>query len=174
MYQELENMFDGVIDQALSNLDGNDLGRTVIHHPKLTNDIYVPLRKMDDLSGNGVPEHIQNVMNSHQDMDMTDRFTSMLVPWNCPKGEQNYPSRHYRVTIILLQGFRLVGSFGFNGPLRQYFSLYRAVSQREGERGEKGQMRVKMSKQPPPAPITSAVGPCPTHIKIVERPGTGS
>ena len=26
---------------------------------------------------------------------------------------------------------------GFNGPLRQYFSLYRAVSQREGERGKK-------------------------------------
>ena len=26
---------------------------------------------------------------------------------------------------------------GFNGPLGQYFSLYRAVSQREGERGEK-------------------------------------
>ena len=32
----------------------------------------------------------------------------------------------------------LVGCFGFNGPLRQYFSLYRAVSQRGGERGEKG------------------------------------
>ena len=31
----------------------------------------------------------------------------------------------------------LVGCFGFNGPLRQYFSLYRAVSQREGERGKK-------------------------------------
>ena len=31
-----------------------------------------------------------------------------------------------------------VGCFGFNGPLRQYFSLYRAVSQREGERKEKG------------------------------------
>ena len=31
----------------------------------------------------------------------------------------------------------LVGSFGLNGPLRQYFSLYRAVSQREGERKEK-------------------------------------
>ena len=44
----------------------------------------------------------------------------------------------------------LVGCFGFNGPLRQYFSLYRAVSQRAGERGEKGQSRVKMSKQPPP------------------------
>ena len=32
----------------------------------------------------------------------------------------------------------LVGCFGFNGLLRQYFSLYRAVSQREGEREEKG------------------------------------
>ena len=40
--------------------------------------------------------------------------------------------------------------FGLSGPLRQYFSLYRAVSQREGERGEKGWRRVKMSKQPPP------------------------
>ena len=32
----------------------------------------------------------------------------------------------------------LVGYFGLNDPLRQYFSLYRVVSQREGEREEKG------------------------------------
>ena len=31
----------------------------------------------------------------------------------------------------------LVGCFGFYGPLRQYFSLYRAVSQIEVKRGEK-------------------------------------
>ena len=31
-----------------------------------------------------------------------------------------------------------------------------------------------MSKQPPPAPTASAVGPCPTVIQIVARPGTGS
>ena len=42
----------------------------------------------------------------------------------------------------------IVGCFGLNGPLRQYFSLYRAVPRREGERGGKGQTRVKMSKQP--------------------------
>ena len=35
-------------------------------------------------------------------------------------------------------------------------------------------MRVKMSIQPPPAPTESAVGPCPTVIQIVGRPGTGS
>ena len=31
----------------------------------------------------------------------------------------------------------LVGCFGFNGPLRQYFSLYLSISQREIDRGEK-------------------------------------
>ena len=31
----------------------------------------------------------------------------------------------------------LVGCFGFNDPSRQYFSLYLAVSQREGEREER-------------------------------------
>ena len=36
------------------------------------------------------------------------------------------------------------------------------------------QIRVKMSKQPPPAPTASAVGPCPTEIQIVGRPDTGS
>ena len=31
-----------------------------------------------------------------------------------------------------------------------------------------------MSKPPPPAPTASAIGPCPTIIKIVGRLGTGS
>ena len=44
----------------------------------------------------------------------------------------------------------LVGCFGFNGPLRQYFSLYRAVSHREGERGEKGQCEKKCPNNPHP------------------------
>ena len=35
-------------------------------------------------------------------------------------------------------------------------------------------MRVKMSKQPPPAPTASAEGPGPTIIQIVGRPGTGN
>ena len=35
-------------------------------------------------------------------------------------------------------------------------------------------MRVKMSKPSPSAPTASAIGPCPTVIKIVGRTGTGS
>ena len=67
----------------------------------------------------------------------------------------------------------LVGWFGFNGPLRQYFNLYRAVSQREGVRKENDR-RGKNVQTIQPAPAASAVGPCPTVIKIVGRPGTGS
>ena len=75
----------------------------------------------------------------------------------------------YRNQLTVSFGWS-VGWFGFNGLLRHYFSLYRAVSQREGERGEKGQMRVKMYKQPPPAPTASAVGPCPTVIQNSRTP----
>ena len=43
-----------------------------------------------------------------------------------------------RVTRVNEKDFGwLVGCFGFNGPLRQYFSLYRAVSQ-DREKEEKG------------------------------------
>ena len=44
---------------------------------------------------------------------------------------------YYHLSFLLLSlsyGW-LVGCFGFNGPLRQYFSPYRAVSKREGEKG---------------------------------------
>ena len=42
------------------------------------------------------------------------------------------------LSFLSFSPFLWVGCFGFNGPLRQYFNLYRAVSQREGEREEKG------------------------------------
>ena len=73
-----------------------------------------------------------------------------------------------------LDGCWMVGCFGFNSPLKQYFSLYRAVSQREGEREEKREREESNNVQTtPPAPTASAIGPCPTIIQIVGRPGTG-
>ena len=44
----------------------------------------------------------------------------------------------FEQVLEFLERIWLVGCFGFNGLLRKYFSLYRAVSQRERERGEKG------------------------------------
>ena len=42
-------------------------------------------------------------------------------------------------------------------PLSQYFSLYWAISQEEGEKGEKRQIRVKMSKTTPTYRIFPAI-----------------
>ena len=44
----------------------------------------------------------------------------------------------------------LVSCFGFNGPLRQYFSLYRAVSQRVRKKREKIDERKKNPNNPHP------------------------
>ena len=60
---------------------------------------------------------------------------------------------------------RLTGCFGFNGPFRQYVSLY---SGRLPER-EKEKRRIdegKMCKQPPPALTASAIGSFRTIIQI--------
>ena len=63
-----------------------------------------------------------------------------------------------------------VGRFGVNGPLRQYFSPYRAVFQRRGERREKWETGEKLPNNPPNAPTASAVGPCHTIIQISWTP----
>ena len=48
------------------------------------------------------------------------------------------PSRQVQDRFINYRNFGWLVGFGLNGPLRQYFSLYRAAFQREGEREEKG------------------------------------
>ena len=53
-------------------------------------------------------------------------------------------------------------------------SVYIGPSPKEREKEERKDRLVKMSKQLPPAPTASTVGPCPTVIQIVGRPGTGS
>ena len=47
----------------------------------------------------------------------------------------------------------LVGCFGVNGSLRQYLSLYLAVSQREIEKKRKGRRNKKDPNKPHPHPL---------------------
>ena len=62
-----------------------------------------------------------------------------------------------------------VGCFKLNGPLRQYFNLYRAVSQKEGERKE----MIDESKNVQTTPTRTYCKrsrPCPTMITIGRTP----
>ena len=64
----------------------------------------------------------------------------MMVSFNTPINSYCSYVTHASETITQLHkvGWVFLVGFGFNGPLRQCFSLYRAISQREGERGKKG------------------------------------
>ena len=66
---------------------------------------------------------------------------SLNVILNCsPKllpGLENYTVELQWLEQLWNHDFGWLDGLGFNSPLRQYFSLYRAVSQREGERGKR-------------------------------------
>ena len=72
--------------------------------------------------------------------------TVSLYPWSITPQVvlSNRLKVHLAVVLSTMSAFEdkdLVGwlvVFWLSGPLRQYFSLYQAVSQREGERGDKG------------------------------------
>ena len=64
-------------------------------------------------------------------------FSWYLRPKNNMKGQRDTSRTYCKDSSHLsvsgqYRKYWLVGCLGFNGPLRQYFSLYRAVSQREG------------------------------------------
>ena len=62
--------------------------------------------------------------------------------------------------------------FWLSDPLRQYFSLYRAVPQREGE--DERIVESKNVQTTPTRTYCKRIGPCPHTIQIVGRPGTRS
>ena len=59
-------------------------------------------------------------------------------------------------------------------PLWDNISVYIGRLPKRGRKRREMIDESEMSKQPTPAPTASAVGPCPTVIKTVGRPGTGS
>ena len=79
--------------------------------------------------------------------DVSKQTLTLTVLLSCI----SYENLHYYPQNLFSErdGSWMVGCFGLNGPLRQYFSLYRTVSLREGEKREIIDER-KMSKQPHP------------------------
>ena len=92
---------------------------------------------------------------------------SLLVSIHFKRNVRN--AREYGLTpseTKFIQSRLLVCRSGFNGSLRQYCSLYRAVSQIDGRKEKRMIDERKNIKTTPPAPTASTVGPCPTTIQI--------
>ena len=91
MHNQLQSMFDDVISEATANLGGTDLCRVVVHHPSLTNSMYYPLKKVDNVTGQDVLEHFENILNSHQSLEMNEEFSVDVGTMELPKGGTRLP-----------------------------------------------------------------------------------
>ena len=84
-------MFEDILQEARGDLAGNDLGRVVIHHDGLHDPIVVPLRPWDRLNVDVVMEHIEKVLNSHQELSVNDSFDIKIGAIDLPKGNGRRP-----------------------------------------------------------------------------------
>ena len=69
---------------------------------------------------------------------------------------------------------RLGGCFVFNDPLRQYFNLYRTVSQREEKEEKKNRQEKKIPSNPHPHLLKAQSALALVLSRLVGRPGTES
>ena len=60
LHNELHDLFDRALTEVKQNMQGNDLGRVVIHHPSLNHEIVVPLQQLDGLDANTIMETVEN------------------------------------------------------------------------------------------------------------------
>ena len=63
----------------------------LIHHDGLHDPIVVPLRPWDRLNVDVVMEHIEKVLNSHQELSMNDSFDITIGAIDLPKGNGRRP-----------------------------------------------------------------------------------
>ena len=93
----LHRMFKDILQEARGDLVNNDLGRVVIHHDRLHDLIVVALRPFDSLNVNVVMEHIEKVLNSHQELSVNDSLEITIEAID-------QPQRSGRRPITSLQG----------------------------------------------------------------------
>lgn len=86
IHNELQTMFDELLSEVKSGLEGNDLCRIIVKHPDLTSSIVIPLQKIDELSGDKVMEYIENVLNSHENLTLQKEMAIDIGTMELPKG----------------------------------------------------------------------------------------
>ncbi|KAJ8315885.1 hypothetical protein KUTeg_006561 [Tegillarca granosa] len=97
LQNELGNMFEEVLNDARDGLQGSDLMRVIINHPNLNNPVYVPLQKVNELDSDKIMEYLENVLTSHENLEMNQDFSLDI-------GTMQLPSGGARVQITRITG----------------------------------------------------------------------
>jgi hypothetical protein len=86
LHTSLYDMFEDVIQLAGENLNENDLGQFIIHHPSLNNPIYVSLRSLKELTSETVMNKITECLNSNENLRLDEGFNIMMGTIAVPEG----------------------------------------------------------------------------------------
>jgi hypothetical protein len=84
---ELSRMFDAALNESTENLRDSDLIRIIIHSDSLITPIFVPLRKIEDMTSSVIMDHINHVLTSHEDMPVDESFYVDIGTIQVPSGE---------------------------------------------------------------------------------------
>ena len=78
-------MLEQVLEEARSNLAGNDLGRVVIKHIELHDPFIIPLQPWDQLNAELVMGTIEKVLNSNQNLTVDESMDISIGTVELPK-----------------------------------------------------------------------------------------
>ena len=84
--KQLHNMFEDILQQARGELDDQDLGRVIIHHNGLNQNVVVPLQKLGDLNAEVVMEKIESILQSEESLPVDDSFFITVGTIQQPRG----------------------------------------------------------------------------------------
>ena len=79
-------MFEQVLEEAHSNLAGNDLGPVVIRHDQLHYPIIIPLQPWHQLNADVVLGTTEKVLNNNQNLTVDESMDISIGTVELPKG----------------------------------------------------------------------------------------
>ena len=105
-------MFDDVLNQALGDLVGNDLGRVGIQHETLHDPIAVPLQPLDKLNADKGIQTIEKVLYSNRNLAVDESLDITVRRVDLAKGgfrgsiakiKGDYNSLDLKTSIVTIQ-----------------------------------------------------------------------
>lgn len=88
---EIRNMFEEMLERAVNDFNGQDLGRVYITHPDLRKPIVVPPRTLEHLTAEAIMEAIENVLQSEEDLSVSSEMEIQIGVASLQRGAARKP-----------------------------------------------------------------------------------
>ena len=86
---ELADMFDDLLQRGFEDFEEGDVGRIYVNHPALQKPVVVPPRPLNEMNHDVIMEAVENVLQSEENLDVTDGFDVQLGVARIERGGTN-------------------------------------------------------------------------------------